>query len=113
MILRHLEFHLRPPRVVYTKMVRSCDLQCEGVCDKLTIIKGQVLQIITVTFLSQVTYSGNLVQTELPIEWKPNQITLAEPCCLHVTAPLSHIWENKHSRVLVSKVLFFMPPCKP
>ena len=28
-----------------------------------------------VTFLNQVTYSGNLVQTELPIEWKPNQIT--------------------------------------
>ena len=28
-----------------------------------------------VTFLNQVTYSGNLVQTELPIERKPNQIT--------------------------------------
>ena len=28
-----------------------------------------------VTFLSQVTYSGNLVQAELPIERKPNQIT--------------------------------------
>ena len=27
-----------------------------------------------VTFLDQVTYSGNLVQTELPIERKPNQI---------------------------------------
>ena len=30
-----------------------------------------------VTFLNQVTYSGNLVQTELPIERKPNQITFA------------------------------------
>ena len=28
-----------------------------------------------VTFLNQVTYLGNLVQTELPIERKPNQIT--------------------------------------
>ena len=28
-----------------------------------------------VTFLNQVTYSGNLVQTELPIERNPNQIT--------------------------------------
>ena len=28
-----------------------------------------------VTFLNQVTYSGNLVQTELPVERKPNQIT--------------------------------------
>ena len=28
-----------------------------------------------VTFLNQVTYSGTLVQTELPIERKPNQIT--------------------------------------
>ena len=28
-----------------------------------------------VTFLNQATYSGNLVQTELPIERKPNQIT--------------------------------------
>ena len=28
-----------------------------------------------VTFLNQVTYSGNLAQTELPIERKPNQIT--------------------------------------
>ena len=28
-----------------------------------------------VTFLNQVTYSGNLVQTELPIERKPNQVT--------------------------------------
>ena len=28
-----------------------------------------------VTFLNQVTYTGNLVQTELPIEQKPNQIT--------------------------------------
>ena len=28
-----------------------------------------------VIFLNQVTYSGNLVQTELPIERKPNQIT--------------------------------------
>ena len=28
-----------------------------------------------VTFLNQVTYSSNLVQTELPIERKPNQIT--------------------------------------
>ena len=28
-----------------------------------------------VTVLNQVTYSGNLVQTELPIERKPNQIT--------------------------------------
>ena len=28
-----------------------------------------------VTFLNQVTYSGNLVQTELSIERKPNQIT--------------------------------------
>ena len=27
-----------------------------------------------VTFSNQVTYSGNLVQTELPIERKPNQI---------------------------------------
>ena len=26
-------------------------------------------------FLNQVTYSGDLVQTELPIERKPNQIT--------------------------------------
>ena len=30
---------------------------------------------VYVTFLNQVTYSGNLVQTELPIERKPNQIT--------------------------------------
>ena len=29
-----------------------------------------------VTFLNQVTYSDNLVQTELPIERKPNQITV-------------------------------------
>ena len=28
-----------------------------------------------VTFLNQVTYSGNLVQAKLPIERKPNQIT--------------------------------------
>ena len=28
-----------------------------------------------VAFLNQVTCSGNLVQTELPIEWKQNQIT--------------------------------------
>ena len=28
-----------------------------------------------VTFLNKVTYSGNLVQTEVPIERKPNQIT--------------------------------------
>ena len=28
-----------------------------------------------VTFFKQITYSGNFVQTELPIERKPNQIT--------------------------------------
>ena len=42
-------------------------------------IRRQFFFVITVpdhvTFLNQVTYSGNLVQTELPIERKPNQIT--------------------------------------
>ena len=47
------------------------DLQSEHFC------KSKENQFVPdhVTFSNQVTYLGNLVQTELPIERKPNQIT--------------------------------------
>ena len=43
---------------------------------KITLFEKKYITVPDhVTFLNQVTYSGNLVQTELPIERKPNQIT--------------------------------------
>ena len=62
-----------------------------------TMLPFQTKLPIQVTW-SKLSYLPNGNQTKLPF---------AEPCCLHATAPFSHIWENKQGRVSVSKVLFF------
>ena len=63
------------PCLIIQMNSRNCDMKNKKGSFQLIHPNNDWIVPDHVAFLNQVTYSGNLVQTELPIERKPNQIT--------------------------------------